>query len=233
MSEKKTILVCAAHPDDELLGCAGTLLRHVEAGDKVIIVIMTEGESSRYEGTTNNRIKKAQSKLRQAAIDAHRELGAKESVFFNNPDNQMDSVPLLEIVKQLEPIIKTHQPDVIYTHHSGDVNIDHFVTCKAVITAARPLPDQSVTEIYAFETLSSTEWQPPSLGSTFEPNRFVDISEYLKKKIEILRFYDTEMREFPHPRSYAAVEHLARWRGSSAGLAAAEAFITLRKIEKI
>lgn len=144
----------------------------------------------------------------------------------------MDGVDLLDVVKHVEELIASIDPRIIYTHHIGDVNIDHMMTQRAVLTACRPLPGSNVETILAFETVSSTEWMPPASGSAFAPNWFVDITDMLDKKLEALGAYESEMRDWPHPRSLKAVEHLARWRGASAGVEAAEAFVLLRQVVK-
>lgn len=229
----KTVLAVAAHPDDELLGCAGTLARHARAGDRVAIVIMAEGATSR--STAEERASHAAEleRLRGAAREAARTIGAQEPEFYGLPDNRMDGEVLLDIVQRLEATIGRVRPQIVYTHHRGDVNIDHDVTHRAVITACRPLPGHSVERILAYETPSSTEWMSPVSGAPFAPNWFVDISGTLETKLAALRAYDAEMRDFPHPRSYEAVEHLARWRGSSAGFVAAEAFMLVRQTEPL
>jgi len=142
----------------------------------------------------------------------------------------MDTVGFLEIVKAIEAAVKRLKPNVIYTHHANDLNIDHAIVHRAVLTACRPLPGSSVRSIYAFETLSSTEWEPAGLGRQFQPTRFVDISNSLDAKMGAMRAYGEEMRPFPHPRSPEAIEALARFRGAQSGLLAAEAFVVVREI---
>ena len=209
------ILVVAAHPDDEILGCGGTIARHVQDGDDVHVVILSEGITSR--GT-----REGVDELIGAATKAHKLMGSIVS-HYDFPDNRMDEIPLLDVVKVVEPAIQIVQPEIVYTHHGGDLNIDHRVTHKAVMTACRPLPGSMVKTVLCFEVPSSTEW-----GESFVPNWFVGID--LDKKIEALRAYDAEMREYPHPRSYLAVKYLAQWRGATAGVEAAEAFMLGRNI---
>lgn len=145
------------------------------------------------------------------------------------PDNKMDSVPLLEITQKLELVLEDIQPSVIYTHHHGDLNIDHRLTHAVVMTACRPVPDSSVCEIFGFEVLSSTEWSSQQT-SPFVPNYFVDITQQLRTKLDALEAYAEEMRSSPHSRSMAHVEVLARHRGFSIGVDAAEAFEVYRII---
>lgn len=224
------VLVVAAHPDDEVLGCGGTIARHSAAGDEVSILIVAEGATSRdAAGDATARVA-ALSGLRVAATDAAAVLGARPPRLGDLPDNRLDTVAMLDVVKVVEEAMRRESPTVVYTHHGGDLNVDHRVVFKAVLTATRPLPDSSVRAVYAFETLSSTEWSVPAIGPPFVPNHFVDISDHLKHKHEALRCYASEMRLFPHSRSHEAVEALARLRGAGSGLAAAEAFAVVREI---
>lgn len=227
-----SVLVVAAHPDDELLGCAGTIARHVRSGDTVNVAILAEGSTSR-DLTRNVDAHGAElTALMRAARAAGDVLGVTSVECLGLPDNRLDALDLLDVVKAVENLVARHRPSVIYTHHIGDVNIDHAVTQRAVFTAARPLPDHPVVRILSFETVSSTEWMPAGSGATFAPNWFVDISDTLKVKLAALAAYESEMRAWPHPRSLKAVEHLARWRGASVGTEAAEAFMLLRHVER-
>ena len=158
-------------------------------------------------------------------------IGVNEIYFGDFSDNQMDSVPLLEVCKSVEELIKKFNPATIFTHHVGDVNIDHQLIHKAVMTACRPQLSNNVKEIFFFETASSTEWQFPGSGTAFLPNTFFDISSTLHLKIQALEIYHAEMREWPHPRSLQGVQHLAQWRGATIGVNAAEAFILGRQIK--
>lgn len=225
----KRILVAAAHGDDELLGCAGTLLKHFYVGDQISICIFSDGESSRVgcNGDTNAIIKR---KKESEAIA--KKLGVKNFFFLDFPDNKMDTLSRLEIAQTLESVIDQVRPTVIYTHHFGDLNIDHQRVHEAVMIANRPMKDSPVEQILCFETVSSTEWQTPNSANVFIPNWYVDISNYLPEKIELLDVYKDEMREWPHPRSNKAVRNLAQWRGSSVGCDAAEAFSLARYIDK-
>ncbi len=228
-----TVLVVAAHPDDELLGCAGTLARHVIAGDAVHIAILAEGSTSRNDHRDIAEASDELQALRLAAQKAGEILGVQSVTCQGLPDNRMDSVDLLDIVKIVEALISEHEPQIVYTHHVGDVNIDHELTHRAVFTACRPTVGHSVERLLAFETVSSTEWTPPGSRPAFVPNWFVDISTTLKRKLEALRAYTTEMRDWPHPRSTRAVETLARWRGATVGVEAAEAFVLMRHVDRL
>lgn len=223
----QTVLAIAAHPDDDILGLGATLARHAEAGDHVHIVIAAEGSTSRSDKRDVASHAPALEHLRKAAAAAAKALGCKPPRMLGLPDNRMDSCDLLDIVKLLETIVSEVKPTVVYTHHAGDLNIDHRVLYEATLTACRPLPGSTVRAIYTFETVSSTEWSP---SQHFAPNHFVNASATWQKKMDALRAYDVEMRRPPHPRSYEIVETLATWRGSTVGLDKAEAFQTIRQV---
>jgi len=222
------VLVVAAHPDDELLGVGGTLARHSAMGDAVNILILAEGVTARHGTRERSAGEGDIAALMDAARSAARLVGAAEPRFAGFPDNRMDEVALLDVVKCVEQCLSELHPSIVYTHYAGDLNIDHQIACQSVVTACRPLPGTSVRAIYAYETLSSTEWAAP-LEPVFAPNRFVDISNYLEVKLRALDFYRGEMRAFPHPRSREAVAALAHDRGASIGVDAAEAFMVLRE----
>jgi LmbE family N-acetylglucosaminyl deacetylase len=221
------ILVVAAHPDDEVLGCGGTIAWHVARGDRVHVVIMAEGITSRTGDAHGGA---ALTALHAAAQRVHDTLGVASLRLEGLPDNRLDTLARLDVITRIEANIAQRRPAVVYTHHVGDVNVDHQVVHHAVVTACRPQPGHPVRTLLFFETPSSTEWQPPGSGTPFQPDWFVDIGAMLPRKLEALRGYASEMREWPHPRSYAAVEHLARWRGACSGVEAAEAFVLGRRI---
>ncbi|NWG87656.1 MAG: PIG-L family deacetylase [Hydrogenophilaceae bacterium] len=223
------VLVVAAHPDDEVLGCGGTIARHSDQGDEVAIVILAEGATSRASQRDRTAMSADLDRLGSAAQRAGAILGASVTLH-DFPDNRMDSVDLLDVVKRIEAVIETFRPDTVYTHHAGDVNIDHRIVHQAVVTACRPMPGQCVRTLLFFEVASSTEWQPPGTAPAFQPNWFVPIETTLGRKIQALQAYAEEMRAFPHARSVEAVEHLARWRGAGVGAAAAEAFMLGRRL---
>ncbi|HYA61771.1 MAG TPA: PIG-L deacetylase family protein [Candidatus Sulfotelmatobacter sp.] len=223
------VLVIAAHPDDEVLGCGATAARLVMESQEVHVAILGEGITSRHRDP--NDVDSAQLAALQAqAHAAAAKLGVKSLVLHKLPDNRLDTVPLLEVVKIVEDLVQRLKPEVIYTHHGGDLNIDHGVTHRAVLTATRPLAGQPVREIYAFEVPSSTEWAFQRLEPSFRPNVFVDVSRTLEAKIAAMQCYESEARQFPHPRSPEALRALAMRWGSVAGCAAAEAFELVRSV---
>ena len=220
----KIVLIIAAHSDDEALGCSGTMAKHVAQGDKVHILFMTDGVASRIRSKNNTEERLI------AAQDAVQILGVSSFTTLNFPDNKMDSIPLLDVVKEVENKITELQPEIIYTHHIGDLNIDHQITHKAVITACRPHPGFCVRKNYAFEVLSSTEWQTPGVES-FCPNMFIDITDYIDIKKQVLKVYSAEMHQTPHSRSIDNAIRLNAVRGNSIGVDYAEAFVLIRMIQ--
>ena len=228
---KEKILVVAAHPDDEILGCSGTIAKLLSCGHKVRTVILARGISSRYQ-MLNSNVKKLQDKLNKVSILANKIIGVKDLKFFDLPDNEFDKNSLLSLVKLIEKEIKLFKPQKIFTHFINDLNIDHHYTSKAVLTAARPENKHSVEEIIFFEINSSTDYQINSNGLQFQPNFFVDISKTLKLKRKALEVYKSEMKKYPHSRSIKAIINRNITLGNSVGLRAAEAFQIVRKIEK-
>jgi LmbE family N-acetylglucosaminyl deacetylase len=221
----KNILVVAAHPDDEVLGCGGTIAGHADAGDVVRVLFLADGVGARGEAG------EAQAGREKAAHSAAAVLGVKRVDFLGLPDNRLDRLDLLDIVQPVERVVREFRPSVVYTHHGGDLNVDHRIAHQAVLTACRPLPGGPVLCILCFETVSSTEWGGATIGLPFHPNWFVNIEGQLARKMAALREYGEEMRPFPHARSIEAVEALALLRGCSCGLPAAESFILHREIK--
>lgn len=229
-TKAKQVLVIAAHPDDEVLGCGGTIARHADIGDQVQVLIVAEGATSRQNHRDRCQANSEISTLAKAAQAAGTIIGATGVELLNLPDNRLDSLERLDLIKKIEERLDFYLPEIIYVHHSGDVNIDHRLLHEAVVTACRPVPDHPVRCLLSFEVASSTEWQPPGSGPAFQPNWFVDISAQWERKRQALEAYSSEMRSWPHARSIDAVEHLARWRGAQIGVQAAEAFCLLRQL---
>lgn len=224
----KNILVVAAHPDDELLGIGGTVKRLSKEGGCVRAVILAEGLTSRGDKRSDidqSELKNLQKDARMAA----EEVGYMSIDFCGFPDNRMDEVDLLNIVKMVSKFVEKYQPDTIFTHHHGDLNIDHQRTCEAVLTACRPVGNYCVKRIYAFETPSSTEWNY-RYNEPFCPNVFFDVTDTLEAKIRGMACYRTEGAEYPHPRSPEALRALGQYRGASVGLKMAEGFELLREV---
>lgn len=226
----KPVVVIAAHPDDEVLGCGGTIALMARTGRPVHVLLVADGVSSRGKNGTTHTDVQCLKRRNSAATKACQLLGCESVQLLSLPDNRLDNLDVLDVVKVVEGFIDKYRPETVLTHHSGDVNIDHRVIHDAVIAACRPQPGFCVSELLFFEVPSSTEWRPPVSGMMFAPNWFFDISETLGVKLAALQEYKDELRDFPHPRSLDAVEALARWRGASVGFKAAEAFVLGRKL---
>jgi LmbE family N-acetylglucosaminyl deacetylase len=223
------VLVIVAHADDEAIGCGGTLLKHRNNNDKIQIIYMTNGVSARSP-IANAAEKSEINKRAKAQQKACQFLAVNKYHHYDFPDNKMDQVPLIEVTKQIEKVITEFQPSLIYTHHGGDLNVDHRIVHQAVLTACRPQPTCTVKTILTFEVNSSTEWSSAAIGNEFIPNYFVDISDVVEEKNKLLGCYVQEMREYPHSRSVQAINNINQWRGNQVGLAHAEAFMLIRKI---
>lgn len=222
------VLVIVAHPDDEILGCGGTMAKLAAAGHDVYIAILGEGATSRYD-TRQEADPNLVVNLRANSREAGKIVGARDVMTYELPDNRFDSVNLLDIVKIIEDLVNRVSPQVVYTHHSGDLNIDHGIVNRAVLTATRPTEGHAVREVYTFSIASSTEWAFHTFAP-FHPNVFVDVGETLNLKIRAMETYASEARPFPHPRSPEALMALARLWGSAVGFSAAEAFHAVRII---
>lgn len=223
----KRVLVIAAHPDDETYGAGGTIARHTRQYDTVTVLILTDGVTSRHDF-------KAPQKA--AARKACRALGVEDVRFADLPDQQLDGLPLLDVIKPIYALVKELRPEVVYTHHRGDANQDHRTTFAATLVAVRPFGNNPVTQVMCYEVASSTEWGPPFPEWAFLPNTFVDIEPTLEMKLTAVEAYyetfESEVKPFPHPRSPEAVQIYAQQRGISVGLRAAEGFVTVRQVIK-
>jgi LmbE family N-acetylglucosaminyl deacetylase len=219
-----------AHPDDEVLGIGGTLARHASEGDTVHVSILSDGVTSRYEDPESEDATSEIERRRRRAQTAVDHLGVDALSLNDYPDNEFDTVPLLDLVQTVEASIEEINPEVVYTHHHGDLNVDHELTCRAVLTATRPLSDSGVRRVLGAETLSSTEWAAPEPGNAFQPHVFRDISSTLDEKLDALEVYENELREPPHPRTVETVRQNAEVWGAKAGVTAAEPFVLLREV---
>jgi len=216
------VVVVAAHPDDDILGCGGALALHADAGDEVLVIFLADGVSSR-EAPPEPRNERLQN-----ARKALGEIGVTSLVGLNFPDNQLDSIPILTLAKSVNEHVEEWKPNTVYTHSAADLNVDHRIALEVALIASRPEPNSPVTRVLSFEVPSSTGWGLPQRD--FSPRYFVNIEASLSRKMSALRHYDCEMRAWPHARSYEAVEALARTRGASVGVPAAEAFDVIRWI---
>lgn len=221
--KNKKILIIAAHPDDEILGCGGAISK-LKDENHIEVLFMTNGVSSR------GKDKKQILRRKKSYQSLFKYLSLPEPTNLDLPDNEMDKVPLLKVVKKIEKKIQNYKPDTVITHYSHCLNIDHRITFEAVITACRPINNMSVKKILSFEIPSSTDWALFK-GKNFEPNYFIDISKHLKNKIHQIKFYKEELRSYPHSRSIKAIKALASVRGVSCGVKYAEGFYLNRFID--
>ena len=219
------VLVLAAHPDDEVLGMGGTIAVHAEAGASMRIVVVTDGSSTQYPDDAEIRFRKEQEAVRAAA-----ELGVEDYVHLDLPDMRLDTLPHVEVNAVVEGQVRDFRPDLVYTPHP-DVNRDHRVLFDSVAVATRPTPEQVVRRVLTYAPTSSTEWTP-ALLNWFVPNWFVDVSATIERKVAAFAHYETERREYPHPRSERAIRSAAEFYGSSCGCAHAEPFVLVRHLEK-
>jgi LmbE family N-acetylglucosaminyl deacetylase len=221
------ILTVAAHPDDETLGAGGTIAYHTARGDEVCVLIVSDGVTSRHD-----RVEQQQ----ECALRACETLGVSKVVFGGLPDQRLDTLSLLNVIGPIEDSIRNFRPDVVLTHFKEDANQDHRLVFQATLVAVRPVDHTSIRRFLCFETPSSTEWAGPFVGSVFAPNVYVDITETLSTKLEAMKAYaDThvsEVRPYPHPRSYEALEVYARRHGVVAGIGAAEPFMLVRDVSR-
>lgn len=222
MSETRRVLVIVAHPDDETLGMGGTLRRHADLGDEVCALHLTNGVGARGCGGEQERA--------ASADGAAAALGFRWAGRGDFPDNRLDSLPLLEVVQFIERVKQDVAPELVYTHHGGDLNVDHRVCFGATLTAFRPQPGEPCVELRTFEVASATDWGHAALGKSFEPTLFVDVGATWSAKLAALKAYAAELRLAPHARSLEGLNALARLRGAQVGLEQAEAFELVRRV---
>jgi len=224
----KKILIVAAHPDDEVLGCFGTIARLIKEGYEAYTLILGEGKTGRDEKRIVSKRKEDIELLNAEIENSNNIIGIKKVFIESFPDNRFDSVDLLDIVKVVSKIKEQVQPEIIFTHFENDLNIDHRITYQAVLTATRPMQDECVKEIYSFEILSSTEWNYPL---SFSPDTFFDISNTIDLKIDAMKEYASELCQYPHPRSLKGIELNAKYQGMRVGKKYVEAFKSVRVIK--
>lgn len=230
--KNKRILVVVAHPDDELLGIGGTLKSLSDSQNcKIKVVILGEGLTSRSDKRESADWEEKLKHHRKNIYNAKDIIGYHQVSIYNFPDNRFDSIDLLDIIKVVEKEKTSFNPDIVFTHHGGDLNIDHQRVFEAVITATRPLEDEITNTIITFETPSGTEWRASSDPKHFIPNMFFKLSkENIQAKINAMECYEFEKRTYPHPRSPEALRITAQQRGITVGCKYAEAFCIIRSI---
>lgn len=219
------VLVVAPHPDDEIIGCGATIAKHIKAGDEVTVVVATNAAVGAPESYSQDLILE----VRNEASAAHRFLGVKKTIFLDFPAPALNAFPEYKISLEISKIIQEVKPTHLYLPHPGDMHQDHKAIYRASLVAARPQGDNKVLNIYCYETLSETEWTPMH-EKPFVPNHFVDVTDVFEKKTEAMKFFQSQLKPFPHSRSLDAFEALAKYRGATVGVERAEAFIVERQI---
>jgi LmbE family N-acetylglucosaminyl deacetylase len=220
------VLVIAAHPDDEVLGMGGTIAVHSDRGDLVRVLVVTDGSSTQYPGDAEIRVRKEDEALRSAA-----ELGVEDYVHLDLPDMRLDTLAHVEVNKVIEDQLADFSPRIVYTAQP-DVNRDHRVLFDSVVVATRPTPGQSARRLLTYAPTSSTEWTAAPVN-WFVPNWYVDISATLERKVAAFAHYETERRDYPHPRSERAIRATASHHGSSCGCEYAEPFVLVRGLDPV
>jgi len=213
---QKAALVFAPHNDDELLGAGGTILKLAKAGYEVTVCEVTAGPGSQ--------------RIQAEAKKAHERMRVKQSVFLNLPSCKLEGLPKTQINAELCKVVRAVEPEIVLIPHDGDMHLDHRWVAEAAMVAVRPLEAPCVKQVLAYETLSETEWNTPSVSNAFIPNVWIDISGELEEKLRAMECYESQLHAFPHPRSLRAIRALAEYRGSTVGVEAAEAFMLIRGI---
>lgn len=217
------ILIIAPHPDDEILGCGGTMLKHIASGDEVYVCIVTHAAPPIYpEGSSAS--------IQKAARECHEWIGVKKTYFLNYPTVMLEKVDRYLLNDSILKVITEIKADVVYIPHFGDMQKDHQVVAEACMVAVRPKYTHRVKRVYGYETMSETAWNTPNIQNEFIPNAFVDISDYLDGKIRALEYYDSQLQPFPDARSIESIKALAKYRGALMHYHAVEAFMLLREI---
>lgn len=218
------VLVVAPHADDEMIGVGGTIVKHIAQNNKVYICIATKGAQPIFENAYVDRI-------RDETIKSHKFIGIEKTYFLDFPAVMLEQIPRHEINGELFRVINETKPDIVYIPHFGDMQKDHQIIAEAAMVAVRPKYEYKIKAVYAYETLSETEWNIPHAANAFIPNVFNDISDFLDSKLEAMKIYESQLADFPNPRSLVAIEALARYRGSTINVNAAEAFMLIREIQ--
>lgn len=221
---KKKILILAPHPDDEVLGCGGLIRKKSESGHQVYVLVATRGSAKRY---SEERV----ANVRKEALQAHAILGVTETLFLDFPAPDLDMVSKADMSGEIAKVLKKLEIEELYLPHRGDIHHDHQAIFNAGLVAARPTGGNTVKMVYAYETLSETEWAAPFASDAFIPNYFVDVSKHFDHKLRAMEQFKSQLREFPNSRSLEAISSLAKFRGCTVGFNYAEAFMVIRVIE--
>jgi LmbE family N-acetylglucosaminyl deacetylase len=217
------ILVVAAHPDDEVIGAGGTIARHVAHGDEVYWCVVTQAHSPRWPEDT-------QAEARRQVYEVQQALGIKEVFLCGFPTVELNTVPYIDLCSALQRVVDRVRPEVVYTTPRDDINQDHRIVYEATLVASRPLPESPIRRLLCYEIGTTSRFGLPAGSTGFIPNVFVDIAPYLNIKLDAMSRYQAELREYPHPRSLEGLRLLAKERGLSVGLEAAECFQLIREL---
>lgn len=211
------ILVFAPHNDDEVLGVGGTIAKHVAKGDKVYVCGVTVGKN-----------KERANNIKEEALEAHKILGVSDTIFLDLPVIGLSNMPTKELNQAMHDTVNKIEPDIAYIPHKGDMHLDHKMVAESAMVALRPVNSPQLKAIYAYETLSETEWNIPSVDNAFIPNVWCDITDTIDKKLEAMKCYKSQLLDFPHPRSLKAIRALSEFRGSTVCVNNAESFMLVR-----
>ena len=218
-----SVLVVAPHLDDEVLGCGGTIARHVAEGDEVQVAIVSMGDLALYP------IEEEEAQRLELKA-AHEVLGVAGVHFLDFPAPRLDTVPGYHLADAIGHVVRSVKPTIVYLPYRGDIHVDHRAVYLATLVATRPINACPVRQLLCYETLSETEWASPFGDEAFIPNVFVYISDFLPRKLQAFSCYESQLKQFPHPRSLEGIESLARFRGATVSVPAAEAFMLIRQI---
>lgn len=220
----KKVLVIAPHPDDEMIGAGGTIIKEIAEHNEVYVAIVTKGMPPLFSEAGVERV-------RSEARQCHSTIGVSRTFFLDFPSVMLEEQHRYELNQKILDVVKEVSPDEVYIPHVGDMQKDHQIVAEACMVALRPKYSFAPSKIYAYETLSETGWNIPNIQNEFIPNAYVDISEYLEQKSQAMRIYQSQLEDFPAARSIEAMEALAKYRGAVMNLKAAEAFVLLREIK--
>ncbi len=220
------ILIIAPHPDDEVLGCGGTIKKYARKGDEVYLCIVTKAYVPDW---SEQFIKEREKEINCAK----KTLGIKQVSFLNLPTVKLDTIPQKQLNDSISECVQRISPDVLFLPFPGDINKDHKLVSESALVAARPKPENPIKKVFCYEVLSETEWAKPAqkIEDVFVPNFYEDISDFLDDKLKAMECYKSELKNYPHPRSLEGIITLARKRGTESGLKAAEAFMLIREIK--
>lgn len=221
--EMKRVLVIAPHPDDEILGCGGTMIKNIKEGNKVYVCVVTKGYPPLFnpEKTAFNRLN---------TIECHKAIGVTETFYLDFPSSRLETVERSELNERILKVIRDLVPDEVYIPHWGDMQKDHQIVAEACMVALRPKYMPQVKRVYSYETMSETAWNAPNMQNEFIPNVFVDITNEIEAKVKALSYYVLQVSDFPDARSYEAIDALAKYRGALMNARAAEAFMLIREL---